>query len=79
MDFISKIKKYFPFTPAKKDVKSLVVAVAIYLVAGIVAGTVIGIFAPVFILGVLFGIVGALVDIYCIVGITITVLDFLGK
>lgn len=79
MDFINKIKKYFPFTATEKDVKTLVVAVAIYLIAGIIGGAIIGVLSVVPIVGILFGLIGALVDIYCLVGIVFAILDFLGK
>lgn len=79
MDFVNKIKKYFPFTATEKDVKALVVAIAIYLVVGIIAGAVIGLLSVVPFIGILFGIIGALVDIYCLVGIVFSILDFLGK
>lgn len=79
MDFINKIKKYFPFTATEKDAKTLVVAIAIYLVVGIIAGAVIGLLSVIPFIGILFGIVGALVDLYCLVGIVFSILDFLGK
>lgn len=79
MDFINKIKKCFPFTATEKDVKTLVVAVAIYLVVGIIAGTVISLLSALPIIGILFGIASALVDIYCLAGIAFAILDFLGK
>ena len=79
MDFINKIKKYFPFTATEKDAKSLVIAIAIYLVVGIIAYVVIDLLSAIPLIGILFGIVGALVDIYCLVGIVLAILDFLGK
>ena len=75
------IKKVWP-TPFKikeKDVTSFVVQLVIFVVVCALIGWAIGILAGIPILGILFSIVGALVEIYALVGIILCVLKFLGK
>lgn len=75
------IKKVWP-TPFKikeKDVTSFVVQLVIFVVICALIGWAIGILAGIPILGILFSIVGALVEIYGLVGIILCVLKFLGK
>lgn len=82
MDTVKMIKKYFPITSQKNDIKTLIIALAIYIVAGFVLHVVASILGliPVIgaILGVLFYIAGTLLDIYCLVGMVFSVLDFVG-
>ncbi|MBQ8696188.1 MAG: hypothetical protein IJ519_00555 [Clostridia bacterium] len=74
---MNMIKQFFPFSAKAKDVTSLVIAIAIYLVAGAVAGFILGLLAGTPIIGFIFGLAGALVGLYCLVGIILSVLDFL--
>ena len=71
------LKKIFPFSFGVKDITALVVALVIYIVGGAVLGVVFGLLAKIPLLGILFGIVGWAVGVYCFVGIVLSVLDFL--
>ncbi len=71
------LKKLFPFSFGSKDVASLVIKIIIYLVVGAVFGFVIGILARIPIVNLLTGLVGALVEIYILAGIVITILDYM--
>ena len=72
------LKKIFPFSyKVTDDPKTLVIAIAIYLIVSIVLGVLLGIVGSIKILGILTGIVGAVVWIYSIVGIVISILEFL--
>ena len=71
------LKKIFPFSFGVKDVTALVVALVIYIVGGAVLGVVFGLLAKIPLIGILFGIVGWAVGVYCFVGIVLSVLDFL--
>ena len=70
------LKKIFPFSFKLSDVKALVISIIIYLVIGIVAGVVIWVIAHIPIVNIIVGIVGAIVDIYCIAGIILSFLSF---
>ncbi len=75
------IKKVWP-TPFKikeKDVTSLVVQLVIFVVICALIGWGIGVLAGIPIVGILCSIVGALVEIYGLIGIILCVLKFLGK
>ena len=71
------LKKIFPFSFGVKDITALVVALIIYIVGGAVLGVVFGLLAKIPLIGILFGIVGWAVGVYCFVGIVLSVLDFL--
>ena len=71
------LKKIFPYSfKAKKDVAALIINILVYLVAGFIAGLLIVILAKVPIVGIIIGICGGLVDLYVVVGIIISVLDY---
>jgi hypothetical protein len=61
------LKKFWPsaFKVAEKDVKDLIVKIVIYLIGSLIAGVVLG-------------LIGSIVEIYCLVGIVLVVLKFLG-
>ena len=72
------LKAIFPFSfGAKKDVVALVVNILIYLVAGAVVGVVLGLLGRIPVLGLLFRLLSGLVGLYCLVGIVLSVLDFM--
>ena len=79
------LKKYFPLSFKRTETAAdLIVGILIYIVAGIVAGaiiwlaTLLGGWIPVIgaIFGWALGVVGTLVDVYCIAGIVIQILVF---
>ena len=72
------LKKIFPYSfKAKKDVSALVVNIIIQFLICAVAGVIIGICAKLPLIGWIIGIVGGLVDAYLIVGIVLSILDYL--
>ena len=72
------LKQLFPLSFAKKeDVTGLVVNLIIYLVVGLVASLAIAILSHTPLVGFLIGMLGGLVDLYVLVGIVLSVLDFL--
>ncbi len=78
MNAINNLKKYFPFQATEADVKSLVIAILLYIIVGFIAGLVMVLVALIPVINLLLGIVGALVDLYCLAGIVLAILDFLG-
>ena len=73
MDFL---KKYFPHAFKATEVKALVISIIIYLVIGFVGGLIIGLLSAIPLIGWLFSIVGAPLDLYTLVGIILAVLVF---
>ena len=77
MDLLKKIWPT-PFMIKEKDVASVIIQLVIFLVVCTVIGWVIALLAGIPILGIIFGLIGALFEIYGIVGIVLCVLKFLG-
>ena len=74
------LKKLWPtaFAIKTKDVISLVIQLVIFLVVCAVVGWLIAVLASIPVIGLIFTLVGALLEIYSIVGIVLCVLKFLG-
>lgn len=74
------LKKIWPtaFAVKEKDVVSLVIQLVILLVVCAVFGVLIGVLIKVPVLGIIFTIIGSLVEIYGLVGIILCILKFLG-
>ncbi len=71
------LKKFFPLSFQRKpDIAALVINILIQLVAGVVIGFVIGIVAGLPIIGIIFILVGSLLDLYITAGIIISLLDY---
>lgn len=77
MDFL---KKFWPtpFKIEKGNVGSLIVQLIIFIVICAVVGWLIGILAALPIIGIVFSLVGSLMEIYGLVGIVLSVLKFIG-
>lgn len=72
------LKKFFPVSfKYTGSVKDLIIGIVIYLVVGLVVSLVLGLVGKILpFLGILLGLVGGVVDLYCTVGIVIQVLVF---
>lgn len=71
------LKKIFPLSFKRTDsVANLIIGILIYLVVGIIGGVAIGILAHLPIVNLVVGIVGGLLDLYCVAGIVIQILVF---
>lgn len=86
-EFINALKPLFPVTfslekfvqlnfKSDAELLTMLIKIAVYLVAGIVAGVVLGLLAIIPIVGIAFGLILAVVEIYIVAGIVLTVLDF---
>lgn len=84
MDAIKKIWA-FSFTVQKKNATSLVVNLIVWVLAAVIAGLLIGLAGWIGgllpeVLGGLIGwvlrIIGTIVDVYCVVGIVLAILNF---
>lgn len=74
------LKKFWPtpFKVKEKDVNSFVVQLIIFVVVCAIAGAVIGILAKIPLIGLIFGIIGWLVELYGTIGIVLCILLFCG-
>ena len=77
MDFVEKLKPFFPVSGMATDQNGLVKAIIIYVVCAIIAGVILGLLSHIPFVGLIIGIVGAIVEIYVVVGICLAVLTFL--
>lgn len=77
MDLMKKLWP-MPFGIEEKNVSSFLVQLIIFVVICAVVGFLIGILAGIPILGIIFSILGGLVELYGLVGIILCVLKFLG-
>lgn len=74
---LEAIKKYFPHAFKANDVKSLIIGLVVYAVIAFVAGLVLGLLGIIPIIGFVFGVIGWLVEVYCVAGVILTILAFL--
>ena len=68
-----------PFKIQKGDVASLIIQLVIFLVVCAVVGWLIGILAGIPVIGIIFSLLGTLLEIYGLVGIVLCLLKFFGK
>ena len=71
------LKKIFPHAMQARSVKGLVIAILIYAVVSFVAGSIHGLIGGIPLIGLVVGVVGWVLGVYCTVGIIISVLVFL--
>ncbi len=67
-----------PFKIKEKDVASFIIQLVIFVVVCAVIGWLIGLLASIRIIGIVFSLIGTLVEIYGVVGIVLCVLKFIG-
>ncbi len=68
-----------PFKIKEKDITSFLVQLIIFVVICAIAGAVIGLLAKIPIIGIIFSIIGVVVEIYGLIGIVLCVLKFIGS
>ena len=77
MDMLKKLWPT-PFSIAEKNVVSFLVQLLIFVIVCAVVGWLISVLAGIPVLGIVFSLVGALLEIYGLVGIVLCILKFLG-
>lgn len=77
MDLIKKVWPT-PFKIKEKDLVSFIVQLIIFVVVCAVVGFLIGILAALPIIGLIFSLIGGLVELYGFIGIILCILKFLG-
>ena len=70
------LKKILPNAFKANDLKAFITALVIYVLIDVVCGFVIGLLAKLPIIGIIFSIVGAVVGLYALVGIVLSILVF---
>ena len=76
MDLLKKIWPT-PFKVEKGNIVSLIIQLVIFLVICAVVGWLIGVLAGIPVIGIIFSLLGSLMEIYGLVGIVLCVLKFL--
>ena len=76
MDMLKKLWPT-PFKIERKNLSSFLIQLIIFIVVCAVVGVLIGVLSAIPIIGIIFWIVGSLLEIYSLVGIVLCVLVFL--
>lgn len=74
---MATLKKLFPYSFHVADLKNLIIKIVVYIVGSFLVSLVVGLLSFIPVLNILLRIIGWIVDIYCVVGIVLAVLDFL--
>lgn len=77
MDFLKALWPT-PYKIRERDFASFIVQLVVFVVACAVVGVIIGICSFIPILGIIFWIVGGLVELYCVIGVVLCFLQYLG-
>lgn len=77
MDMLKKLWPT-PFKIAEKDVVSFLIQLVVFVVICAVVGWLVSVLAGIPILGIVFSLVGAVLEIYGLIGIILCVLKFIG-
>jgi hypothetical protein len=70
------LRKIFPHAMGARDLKGLIIAIVIYAVVSFVGGIIHGLVGGIPLVGMVIGVIGWLLGIYCTVGIIISILVF---
>ena len=71
------LKKLFKLSYDVTDVRSLVIAIAVYFIVSAVYGVISAILGGIPIIGWIVGIIGAVLWVYCLTGIVLAILKYL--
>ncbi len=76
MDFLKTLWPT-PFKVKPKDLGSLLVQLIIFLLICAVVGWLIGILSGIAVIGIVFALIGSLMELYSVIGIVLCILKFL--
>lgn len=74
---LDTIKKFFPFSFKEFDVKSLVITLVGYVIAGFLIGLVLGLLGKIPLIGWIFRVIRWLLELYLTIGFILAILKFL--
>lgn len=70
------LKKYFPTAFQSKELTPFIISLVILVVFGAIGGAIIGFLSQIAIVGIVFSIIGAIIELYVLVGIVLSILVF---
>lgn len=70
------LKMIFPFSFKAKDSNGLVIAILVYVVIAVIGAILLGLLSKIPFVGIVFGVLGGVVDLYAVAGIVFAVLDY---
>lgn len=73
---MEQLKKFFPHAFKATELNPFIIALIIYVVIDVVCGAIIGLLAKLPIIGIIFSLLGALVGLYALIGIVLSILVF---
>ena len=71
------LRKIFPHAMGARDLKGLIIAIIIYAVVSFIGGIIHNLLVGIPLVGMVIGLIGWLLGIYCTVGFIISILVFL--
>ena len=75
---MKQLKKYFPYAfKSKPDVTALVVHIIVHIVVGALIGVITGLLTKIPVVGIIFSLLGGLIDLYVLISLVLVVLDYL--
>ena len=73
---MDSIKKYFPIAFKATELKPFIISLILFCLIDLVCGFVIGLLAKIPLIGILFSILGAVIGLYALIGIILSILVF---
>lgn len=78
------LKKFFPYSFGAKDTTALVIKIVVYVVAMVVGGLLLSLIGLISgwipllgaVIGWILGVIGTVIEVYCVIGIVLSVLDY---
>ncbi len=73
---MDSIKKFFPIAFKATELKPFIISLVVFCLIDLICGFVIGILAKIPLIGILFSILGAVIGLYALIGIVLSILVF---
>ncbi len=73
---MDQLKKIFPSAFKATDLTPFIIALVIYVLIDVICGFVIGLLAKLPIIGIVFSLLGAVVGLYALIGVVLSILVF---
>ena len=74
---MENFKKLFPSAFKATETNNFIVALIVYAAIAIVGGAILGLLSKIAIIGFVFTLIGAVVDLYAFIGIVLSILVFI--
>lgn len=73
---MDSIKKFFPIAFKATELKPFIISLVVFCLIDLICGFVIGLLAKIPLIGILFSILGAVIGLYALIGIVLSILVF---